>query len=87
MMGGDFVQLGRAPYMASLRSNNVHFCGGTIVSNRYILTAGQCTYGRSNAGDISIIVGTIIRTGAGVTYTSSAAVNHPGFDPDSLANE
>lgn len=86
MMGGDFVQLGYAPYMASLRSlSNVHFCGGTIVSDRYILTAGQCNHGRT--GNINVVVGTVLRTGTGVTYVSSSYINHPGFNPDTLANE
>lgn len=73
--------------MASLRSlTRVHFCGGTIVSTRYILTSARCVIGRG-ATSINILVGTILRTDVQTSYISSAIVIHPGFNPDTLQNE
>ncbi|XP_037037442.1 chymotrypsin-2-like [Bradysia coprophila] len=75
------------PYMASLRSHsNVHFCGGTIISTRHILTAAQCTIGRT-ATSVNVVVGTVLRTAAGVSYPSNSLIIHPRFDPKTLAND
>lgn len=87
IIGGSDVPLGLAPYMASLRTlRGVHFCGGTIVSNRFILTSAQCVNGRA-ANSINVVVGTVSRTTAGATYVGRAIHIHPRFNYKTLANE
>lgn len=87
IIGGTTVPLGGAPFMASLRSlTNVHFCGGVIVSNRFILTAASCTTGRA-ANSINVIVGTITLNAGGATHRSAAIINYPGFNANTLVNE
>ncbi|XP_037037444.1 trypsin alpha-3-like isoform X2 [Bradysia coprophila] len=84
---GERVPLGFAPYMASLRSlQNVHFCGGVIVSNRYILTTRTCT-GNHAANAINILVGTYLRNSGGLTYRGSSKIDHPGYNPTTMAND
>lgn len=40
---------GQFPYQISLRRNNYHHCGGSIISKRFILTAAHCV--GENFGD------------------------------------
>lgn len=47
VVGGSDAEEGQFPYIVSLRrvSTGAHFCGGTIVSNAYVLSATHCTEG------------------------------------------
>jgi len=43
IVGGTNALDGAHPYIVSLRLHKVsHFCGGSIISKHYILTAGHC---------------------------------------------
>lgn len=86
-VGGVGVTLGQVPFMASLRSlANQHFCGGSILSNRWILTSATCTNGRA-LNSINVVVGTVTLNAGGVTYRSANITEHPSFDRISLENE
>lgn len=42
VIGGSDAQEGQFPYQVSLRVRGLHVCGGTIISNDFILTAAHC---------------------------------------------
>ncbi|XP_073846095.1 trypsin-1-like [Musca autumnalis] len=44
IVGGHEVDIKDVPYQVSLQSSN-HFCGGALISKRYVLTAAHCTDG------------------------------------------
>ncbi|XP_014246572.2 venom serine protease-like [Cimex lectularius] len=48
IIGGEKSDDGEWPMMAALMSKpeNVQFCGGTIISNHHVLTAGHCVHAR-----------------------------------------
>lgn len=47
IFGGDQAEIGQFPYQVSLRLDPFdiswkHYCGGSIISNRFVITAGHC---------------------------------------------
>ncbi|KAI4471757.1 polyserase-related [Holotrichia oblita] len=46
IVNGTNANLGEFPYIVSLRRNSSHSCGGSIVTDRCILTAAHCVYER-----------------------------------------
>ncbi|KAK4878513.1 hypothetical protein RN001_011019 [Aquatica leii] len=66
------------PYMVSLRNYaNYHFCGGSIVSRRWVLTSALCLSFTTN---FTIMVGTHSLSSGGVTYQVDHFIYHPLFN-------
>ncbi|XP_077293172.1 chymotrypsin-2-like [Arctopsyche grandis] len=87
IVGGSTAANGAAPYQVSLRSaSNAHFCGGTIITSRTILTAAHCLVGRSTANTL-VVVGTNTLNSGGTRYASSALRIHASYNQNSLAND
>ncbi|XP_046599054.1 transmembrane protease serine 9 [Neodiprion lecontei] len=42
IVGGSYTSIEQYPYQASLQRNGHHVCGGSIISNTWILTAAHC---------------------------------------------
>lgn len=49
IVNGLDASQGQFPYQISLRKNSMHHCGGSIITNRFILTAAHCV--GENRGD------------------------------------
>ena len=48
IVGGKDAALGQFPYQISLRMQNSHICGGSIIDNKLLLTAAQCVVDESD---------------------------------------
>lgn len=87
IVGGTNAGIGQFPYQVSLRSaSNVHFCGGSIYNNRWVISAAHCTIGKTPAAT-RVVVGTIHIATGGTTHTTSLIVNHPLYNAGTVAND
>ncbi|XP_031631436.1 coagulation factor IX-like [Contarinia nasturtii] len=85
ILGGDDADEGQFPYQVSLRSYfslyGDHWCGGSIISDRFILSAAHCTQAEhSRPMYLHGIIGTIYRFDDGVHIRFSHIINHPAYD-------
>lgn len=84
IVGGTTAAEGQFPYQAILR-NTVTFCGGSILSDRWIVTSQMCVL--STVGFV-VIVGTTQPFNDGVTSMEvSQTVLHPNFDSTNFKND
>ena len=44
ILGGEEASKNGFPYACSIRVDGAHTCGGSIISNRNILTAAHCVF-------------------------------------------
>ncbi|XP_012272593.1 chymotrypsin-1 [Orussus abietinus] len=86
IVGGSDAEDGAYPYQVSLRLKNRHFCGGSILNERWILTAAHCLSG-FNESKISVVVGTNTLDEGGDVYKVQKIIGHPKYSSLLIRND
>ena len=88
ILGGTSTNINQAPYQISMESNGSHICGGSIISNRWILSAAHCLVGAS-ANSITIHAGSTDQTNnsVGQRIVAQTIYVHPNYNSTTLEND
>lgn len=89
IVGGENAKKGQFPYQISLRHKlfRQHFCGGSILNSRFLITAAHCTQGmHSNHHYVYAVVGTR-RLSGGIEVKLDKIFTHEGYDSRNLVND
>lgn len=79
IVGGYEVDIADVPFQVSLQHGFGHFCGGSIISSTWVLTAGHCT-GSTDDPQMSVRVGTTLHTFGGELVPVKRVIRHPAYD-------
>lgn len=66
-------------WIVSLQEGGRHFCGGSLISAEWVLTAAHCVEGSSPAG-VQLRIGSNDRTQGGEEAQAGEIVIHPDYD-------
>lgn len=78
VINGTTSQAGARPYQVALLNNGRQFCGGTLISDQWVLTAAHCVDGSSTYG-MSVRLGSLYTNRGGVTRRISTIKVHPNY--------
>ncbi|KAI4902244.1 hypothetical protein NFI96_020294 [Prochilodus magdalenae] len=84
IVGGQTAGSGAWPWQVSLQINGGHFCGGSLISNNWILSAAHCfqSSSTSSASSLTVYLGMSSLEGSNpnmaVRYVSRI-INHPSY--------
>ncbi|XP_060800742.1 trypsin-1-like [Amyelois transitella] len=78
IIGGDEVDIKQYPFQAGVFYSDDFYCGGSIISEEYIITCGYCV-ASNDTKDYQIKVGTTHLSEGGTVYNVSALIYHPYF--------
>ncbi|NXD76216.1 OVCH2 protein, partial [Halcyon senegalensis] len=84
IVGGNQVKQGSHPWQVSLKRRQKHFCGGTIVSAQWVVTAAHCILDRNLLKSLNVTAGEHdlrIRESGEQTLPVKYVIKHPNFDP------
>lgn len=90
IMGGQDAMPHSYPWMVSLAKrsmNNLHLCGGVLITRRHVLTAAHCMEDFKGIEDMSIFAGLHHIHEKTTPYQPLSIDLHPQYNSDTFAND
>lgn len=89
VVGGKNAEDGQIPYQVSLRlpAANLHFCGGAIISDRFILTAAHCMADLETRPSFVVAVIGSVHSNEGVWVKIDKIISHQEWNNIKLLND
>ncbi|XP_078594360.1 trypsin-like [Branchiostoma floridae x Branchiostoma japonicum] len=87
IVGGSQASAGEFPYQVSLQQHHDHFCGGTLLNSRWVLSAAHCEI---NYHQMTVVAGEhdLSRNeGHEQTRHVSRVIPHPNYNANTLNND
>ncbi|KAJ0179103.1 hypothetical protein K1T71_004815 [Dendrolimus kikuchii] len=86
IVAGRNTSIAAVPWQVSLREKTYPICGGSIVTNIWVLTAAHCLL-RSKASELSVRVGSSWKTHGGEMYDVKESLVHPCYVSKTKIND
>lgn len=75
VVGGKTAAVNSAPFAVSFQQNGIHYCGGSILNQNWVVTAAHCLSSRAQVLSSVLVAGSIYVAGTGST-TQRRSINH-----------
>uniref|UniRef100_A0A8C4R3P2 Peptidase S1 domain-containing protein n=1 Tax=Eptatretus burgeri TaxID=7764 RepID=A0A8C4R3P2_EPTBU len=83
VVGGSVARPGRWPWLLSLHWAGSHRCGGSLLTENWLLTAAHCFKRHSDVRLWSVMAGTLSRRSGNPRFKVSRILCHPLYRPSS----
>lgn len=86
IIGGKETRIENYPWQVSLQSDGSHFCGGSLLNEKIVITAAHCLSDIPPEA-ITIRIGSTTYKQGGQLFKISATKRHEDYDPATMSND